>query len=34
MSERAPYRVLVADDEPNIRDMLSFFLEQHNFVCS
>ena len=34
MSERAPYRVLVADDEPNIRNMLSFFLEQHNFVCS
>ena len=34
MSERTLYRVLVADDEPNIRDMLSFFLEQHNFVCS
>ncbi len=34
MSERAPYRVLVADDEPNFRNMLTFFLEQHDFVCS
>ena len=34
MSERMPYRILVADDEPNIRNMLSVFLEQHDFVCS
>ena len=33
MIRKGAKRVLVVDDEPSIREMLSDFLEMNNFIC-
>ena len=34
MDQRTRHRVLVADDAPSIRKMLSYLLEQSGFICA
>ena len=34
MNDRPRRRVLVVDDEPSVREMLSDFLEMNNFICT